>query len=785
MVERQGSTEDLWTWDFEDSRTVYCSVLRDCINRPDISRYLGHRGVSSDSLERVALGDAFVRDALGRTQTTYGAYRRAVSEAARAGATLRAARASVVVDGSIRLCVAVLALLPVWVLVDLLVAGGDLPDFPVVLIPVAAALIFAVLIRVRPAAERSARSLIDWARFRIRLRQYERQRSTRKELWTRTLRDAVLVPNLHAVIRHMLGPDRDSLLHVENHEGLRDVHDAKYVVASNAERLLRQKMDQLDGGTIAVCGPRGTGKSTLLRSCSTRSEASSDLAVFVQAPADYTPQDFLLTLFGEVCERYLKFHGQPTDAGVFVDAGRARRLGRKAWRALKWLIAFALAVVLLAAAVGRGLQWLYEHTVRPNVVDHLGHWRDVVRDEVVAFWTDHPWWAGIILSACGARLMPSMPRRRRGTRMPSSVQQCQRYLYRLRTVQNSTTAVNVGIAGPQGAGLGKSRTTSMSSVPLTFPELVGDFRELLAEIARDHRRRFRGARVVIAIDELDRVGSTAQARRFLGEIKAVFGIENVYYLISVAEDLGAAFARRGLPHRDVTDSSLDELLYVPPRTLTESKELLGARAPSITPPFVQLLHALSGGVPRDLIRYARRLIEVHHWTTRSERKELVPAMICDELGDTLEGFRTLMAAHQWTAESGRLLADLQVLVQALRSPADRDSPATRDTISDLAAGRGVLRAAPPAPGATPYGFSGELLTLWQEASVCAYFSLTLLEIFGAPEFEHLVARAAGEGRDGEPNRLAEARQELAVSPHSARVVLDDIRRAWGLPVRPL
>ncbi|UIX32263.1 hypothetical protein [Streptomyces sp. GQFP] len=34
--------------------------------------------------------------------------------------------------------------------------------------------------------------------------------------------------------------------------------------------------------------------------------------------------------------------------------------------------------------------------------------------------------------------------------------------------------------------------------------------------------------------------------------------------------------------------------------------------------------------------------------------------------------------------------------------------------------------------------------------------------------------------NGDPQRLAEARQELAVSPFSASILLDGIRAAWGL-----
>ncbi|MFD9062275.1 AAA family ATPase [Kitasatospora purpeofusca] len=781
MVEHLGSTRELWSWDHAGSKLSYQGVLQLCLADESIRRHFGHRGITEDSLTREALSEEFVRDTLSRIRSEYVAYRQSESEAENAQYALITAQAARVIDGPMKLCIVLLACAPLWLLINFMFTGGDLSNLPALLTPAVAFGVLVWAVSKRPQSQQAVESVLAWYSAWSTARLRQRSHATRSQIWRRSLR-AALVPKLQILVDQMLGPDQESLLRVEDHGGLRDVHAPEYVVPSNAEALLRQKMEQLDGGTIAVCGPRGAGKSTLLRACSTRPNHGFDLTVFVQAPADYTPQDFLLTLFGEVCERYLEFYGAPVGTGLFTTRRRRQELQRRAWRALKWLVCFLLAVAALTGAFSRGLQWSYYHFLKPQVIDHVGHWWSLSRDWVMAFWTDYPWWSSAILFVAGMRLMPTIRFRKRTPQMLLTVQRCQHYLYRLRTVQSSSSTVNIGAPGPQEIAFGHSKTTSMSSVPLTFPELVADFRELLTEIAVWHPLYFRGARVVIAIDELDRVGNTAQARKFLGEIKAIFGIENVYFLLSVAEDLGAAFVRRGLPHRDVTDSSLDDLLYVPPRTLSESQDMLARRASSITPPFVQLLHALSGGVPRDLIRYARRLVEVHRWTTRSERKDLAPAVICEELGDTLEGFRTLMAAHQWSPDTGRLLTSLQTLVQLLRSPVERDTAESRDRIRDLAANPLASPASSLTTGARSPRLPDEALMLWQEASACAYFSLTLLEIFGTPNFELLRSRAADGGRDGKPQRLAEARQELAVSPHSARIMLDDIREAWGLAV---
>lgn len=74
--------------------------------------------------------------------------------------------------------------------------------------------------------------------------------------------------------------------------------------------------------------------------------------------------------------------------------------------------------------------------------------------------------------------------------------------------------------------------------------------------------------------------------------------------------------------------------------------------------------------------------------------------------------------------------------------------------------------------------------LIDEASAYAYFSLTLLDIFSTEGLERRMQLAAEHGQDGDPERLADARQELGISPYSARSLIDTIRKAWSLPLGP-
>ncbi|MFI6439640.1 hypothetical protein [Streptomyces sp. NPDC050759] len=251
--------------------------------------------------------------------------------------------------------------------------------------------------------------------------------------------------------------------------------------------------------------------------------------------------------------------------------------------------------------------------------------------------------------------------------------------------------------------------------------------------------------VVIAVDELDRLGTDVQALAFLGEIKAILGVPHVHYLVSVAEDVGAAFVRRGLPNRDVTDSSLDDVVHVRRCSLAESSEILRKRAPGIGEAYIVLAHALSGGIPRDLIRYGRRLLEIRLVTEQAELTDVAQALIIEEVAETL-------AAH------------LRVACPC-QEPMDQLRGALRHFVAYDVDGLGIPE---------------ESRRLIDEAAAYAYLSLTLLDVFGRPGFTQRRMEAARRSPDGNPDLLAEARQELAVSPYSTRPVIDGIRQAWRL-----
>lgn len=721
--------------------------------------------------------------------------------------------------------------------------------------------------------------------------------------WQQDLRDNGVPRAASAVIEELMGADPHSVLLPGRFDGLRSADGKGTPVPGEASRQLERKLAALQGGTIAVSGPRGVGKTTLLHGA-VRDE---DFAVTIRVPAAYTPYDLVLSTFVKVCEGFLAretgevpqltrlsglvrtrdalrryarglrrtvFFGVPAGALVLLGSTAAVRalwgrhesavLGRLA-TAGDWLlrrgeeiwqgrsVAAGLVVTsagLLFWSLGKSAVWRRRVRRAPAVLLRATGW-GLVAGAVVSLPADpdvrrlfgelftlsgagfgnvflmslcfglgafalgralvglgviYPggWKAagGVLLAAAGVLLLRSADVRailsesenplrlacviagslllkggRWRLREPEAelVARCRDHLYQLRTAQSVSTTATFGLAGAAAAG--SAHTSALASVPPNFPQLVEDLRERLSDIAAHVHGR--GGRTLVCIDELDRLATDQQALLFLSEVKAILGVPRVHYLISVAEDVGAAFVRRGLPDRDATDSSLDDILHVQAGTLAQSEAIMGKRATDLPRPYVQLAHTLSGGVPRDLIRYGRRMLEMHEEISSAreakavELTEISRRLIVEELNDTLSGFRTLLAKQRWNQENAGWLSTYRVVMDHLRYADPASTHELLRALEYLASSA----SAPPAgsPGAPPET-AAQLIA---EASAYTYFGLTLLQVFQPDGYEVRRDRA-GAAQAGDLQFLAEARLELSVSPFSARPLIDAARTAWSL-----
>lgn len=142
---------------------------------------------------------------------------------------------------------------------------------------------------------------------------------------------------------------------------------------------------------------------------------------------------------------------------------------------------------------------------------------------------------------------------------------------------------------------------------LTYGDLIDRLREVLpAEIhigSQDER-------VVVILDELDKLPDVESLTAVVNSIKDLFHIPGVHFLVSVSDEALSNFTLRGLKPRDAFDSSFDEIVRMSRLTPVEGVRLLDSRVNGFPKPLALLCNVWAGGIPRDIIRSARTCIEI-------------------------------------------------------------------------------------------------------------------------------------------------------------------------------
>jgi hypothetical protein len=299
---------------------------------------------------------------------------------------------------------------------------------------------------------------------------------------------------------------------------------------------------------------------------------------------------------------------------------------------------------------------------------------------------------------------------------------------------------------PLKSEAGWSRQTQRERRPQTYPELVDALRDFLAALARVERH---SPAMIIAVDELDKIESAARAQQFLNEIKGIFGAPGTQFLVSVSEDALASFERRGLPVRDAFDSAFHEIVRVDYLTLADTAELLSSRVLRLPEPFKWLVHCMSGGLPRDVVRTARAMVALTGEPPPS-LDDVCAALVADDLARKSHAFQLAC----------RDIGDSPEATEFIRSL--RKLPGDAATLLGLVP---ELRQ------------DGELATLSRQAAAYVYYSGTLLEVFTRDRVDS--------GDKDTFGLLARARQALAVHPRLAWLQVDEFREQWGLATVPV
>jgi len=508
------------------------------------------------------------------------------------------------------------------------------------------------------------------------------------------------------------------------------------VIDTAAASELRQHTAPRSKGSFALAGPRGSGKSTLLHRWASGAYTSPDsganvvrrdLIVEVSAPVGYDHKEFLVYLFGRLCEAVEGYAERYKDPSTAPKS--AWLTGRRASRA--------------------STQDLHTQG-RPKIAS-----------------------------------------------LSELVQTARAERHAIRYLQSTTSAgeLNAGI-GYSGFSLGSKMSESVrtDNIPLNYPELVDEFRWFLEQASRvvaaeSARGRWpRGGRaanaadgddspggagkasVLIAIDELDRISDGELAQKFINELKALFGVPNCFFLVSVSEDALAEFELSAMGMRTVFDSAFDEIVRVDYLGLHEAHHLLDRLIVGLPEPFPTLAYVLSGGLARQLVRIAYQMADMGQSSNGLSIDQVSARLVQRQLHKTVRAAIDRLFGSVGAGFGADLFRILDQLPSA--TPPSSTSLRRLEThLRGLPDEEGLLRGLPDGPDATKFAH-----TLRDEvASMCNYLA-TVLEVFNSD----LDAASYGVRLQPGPthfDNLARARRYLGANPHGADELLEAFRSA--------
>lgn len=376
--------------------------------------------------------------------------------------------------------------------------------------------------------------------------------------------------------------------------------DDSWLVPRTEHARMRRLVTELGARTIAVSGPRGVGKSTLLRI--EREPGRQALRVMVEANHD--PRDLVQRLSAQLC--------------LSVLAAARDRNWRRTSRNV-WILAWAVRIVCLLLAAALVLHRGLRDTSDPDgqrIDDAIGKvLRPIGLSHDVPDWTLLLMLIGLAGLYVGAEFI--RPARNRALAKQSTAQ-----LRRLRRLPDRT-----------------------------LPEVVAEYRDLATEVVG-----WRSG-LVVAIDELDRIPDAETAERFIDRIRPVFGIPGVVYLVAVSEEVLARFERRVSDQGSGMDATFDDIIRLHEFGLDETLALLRRRVTGFPDLFLALCYCLSGGVPRDSIRAARALVDARREVGQNDIADITAGVVHYQLQTYRSGFLARPGTDRLNAEFVGLVAE--------------------------------------------------------------------------------------------------------------------------------
>jgi hypothetical protein len=480
-------------------------------------------------------------------------------------------------------------------------------------------------------------------------------------------------------------------------------------------------------GVYGLHGPRGSGKTTLMRRAIDEAVAKRGMGLWFPCSSESDPMEFISAL----CD-------------TLADAVEQRFVADNFWsrtgRRLRPALILAVALPVVADVVVYAIHGLNaKGAVQSTLLATLPSWLWIIVGVALL----------LLVADLIARIVWDGRPAGRLVRVATGLRK------RVRYTEDLTHGSEVDLSGGSvvASTWKTSEQRSLSERPATVPALVFEFRRLAALIAKTTRRP-----LVIGIDELDKISDRGSVVKLLQNVRGVLEIPNVHFLVALSEESAAALQLGSLQvrGRNEFNSSFYTVISLPPLSAGQTVALLDEQGIEVVTERAQILSLLSAGNVREMIRLAAGSqlsaspdhIDEDHWlimkTIEAEAAALLGVII-----------------NTYSAEDGTgdvMVSVWNKLPSAAFSSVDQFVELSRSAIHDLWL-----------PGWTDATWVDQIGESWQRLLIRLFVSGSVI----AP------SRITGDSRRYSPQDMSGLRDVLIMATQSSAVARAMLLAAMG------
>jgi KAP family P-loop domain len=332
-----------------------------------------------------------------------------------------------------------------------------------------------------------------------------------------------------------------------------------------------------NGGSYGLYGPRGSGKTWLMMRAITEANSNGGLGLWFPCPSRYGSDAFLSTLSDNLASAVENRFVRNSSLVLALRRGQALLLG---------LIVVPVTIAVVTYAI-HDVATVNSNSASRGIASTLPNWLWILVEAALA----------LLISLYTIRFIQDRSKRGHLVREATAIRE------RIRFTTGLKFGSEVGVSGGQSlaATFKRSREKALDERPTTVASLIFDFRNLAEHIAASMARP-----LVIGIDELDKIEDADAVRELLRDIKGIFEVTGVHFLVSISDEAAAALQLGTLQPggRNEFNSSFYTVIELPALGPHGAYELLQARGFGDSGRLAAALCLLSGGNRRELIRMA-------------------------------------------------------------------------------------------------------------------------------------------------------------------------------------